>query len=204
MYDSILGSGSVAVSQALTALTICASSMLWALAYHRLGAGHILRLAAVPIALWVLAGSADILVTAKGTFEDATREGNPLARNVLIWVGPLFGPAIASAAWISLWACVALLLDHGLRPFERSRQMAILTLYYSLFLGHLFAFSGWMSWGGRLHELGFHTMSQMPVAGIMIFNVFYIGWVVIACALSSLHLGLIAILAGGTDRDTER
>ena len=105
----------------------------------RLGLKDALVLYALPIALWTLFGSLDILITAKGTFLNPYREGNQLARAVFIEAGYL-GPVAASILWIALWAFIVFAINKLKMPNARFVSLCI---FYSLSMGHLSGFSSW-------------------------------------------------------------
>src|SRR5512143_350759 len=108
IYTDVLGSGQELGIQLLTLVAIASSIAFWVWAYHKQGVP--LRPYALPIILWIVFGSLDILITARGTFEDPYREGNPLARFIFVQSGPA-GPVVASVLWIALWSGLVLLMN---------------------------------------------------------------------------------------------
>ncbi|MEW6721640.1 MAG: hypothetical protein AB1324_00090 [Candidatus Micrarchaeota archaeon] len=147
IFGGVLGDGQVLVLQALTALSIAGSIVFWVLVYGRAGIG--LRGYAVPIALWVVLGTLDILITAKGTFKDPLREGNPLAELIFVKAGYI-GPVVASVLWIALWSGIVLAVNVAAKKPKqknnnprRAAEFVSLAIFYSLATGHLSGFSSW-------------------------------------------------------------
>jgi len=137
-FSSILGGGDVLFVQALTAVSIAASIALWIAVYRK--ARIRLEPFIIPICLWVAFGTLDILITAKGTFEDPLREGNPLARLVFVETGFL-GPVVASILWIALWSFAVLLINKRLSGAPA--LFLSLAVFYSLAAGHVYGFGTW-------------------------------------------------------------
>jgi hypothetical protein len=140
IFDSVLGSGPELQIQILTLITIACSICLWVWIYRREGVG--LRQYAIPIILWVAFGSLDITITAKGTFEDPLREGNPLARFIFLNSG-FVGPIVASFLWIALWSGIVLLINKRFGKRQEIVAFVSLAVFYSVAIGHLFGFSSW-------------------------------------------------------------
>ncbi len=138
IYPDVLASGPALLLQAFTALSVAASIAFWVWAYKKQGVG--LREYAVPIILWTILGTLDIMITAKGTFENPLREGNPLARFIFLETG-YAGPMIASVLWVCLWSGIVLLANMKAGP--RLAPFISLSVFYSLATGHLFGFSSW-------------------------------------------------------------
>lgn len=136
IYNDILGSGDILILQILTAGAIMASIAFWIFAYWKNNVK--LEPYLLPISLWIVFGTLDILITVRGTFLDPLREGNPLARFIFSNAGYL-GPAIASILWISLWALAVLLLNRKIKE----AGLISLVVFYSLAAGHFTAFSTW-------------------------------------------------------------
>jgi hypothetical protein len=180
VYGDVLGSGPVLQVQALTVVAIAASIAFWVWAYRKLGVP--LRLYALPIMLWMAFGTLDILITARGTFDNPFREGNPLARLVFAQSG-FAGPVVASVLWIALWSSVVLLVNKKAGWVWKASPMrdaavafVSLSVFYSVAVGHFFGFSSWFLPLCPLAQ-GFALMRN--VAGIA----------AIGCALSAAHLG---------------
>lgn len=136
VYDSVLGSGEILVVQTLTVLVIAFSIVFWIWVYRRGGIG--LRQYALPIALWMIFGTLDIIITAKGTFADAGLEANPLARTIFENVDA-YGPMMASVLWIALWAA----LVYAVNKKTAHAELISLGIFYSLAVGHFLGFSSW-------------------------------------------------------------
>lgn len=137
-YTDVIVGGDALGIQLLTAVAIAASIASWVYAYRL--AKVDLRQYAVPITIWVLFGTLDILITARGTLGNPEREGNPLARYVFAETGWI-GPVVASVLWISLWAGTVLAVNRLLKP--PLAQFISLSVFYSLAIGHIFGFSSW-------------------------------------------------------------
>ena len=147
IFWGVLGEGPVLVVQALTALAIAGSIGLWVTAYRKAGIG--LRGYAAPIALWTVLGTLDILITAKGTYGDPLREGNPLAEFIFVQAGHT-GPIVASFLWIALWSSIVLGVNIAADRYKEKNRTApgiaefvSLAIFYSLATGHLSGFSSW-------------------------------------------------------------
>jgi hypothetical protein len=138
-YTEILGSGDVLFLQVLTIGSIIASIWFWAWTYMQNGLEKGLWAYSPPIVFWTIFGTLDIVITAKGTFTDPLREGNPLARLLFVEIGFL-GPVIASVLWISLWVGIVYVLNKWKVPHAGYFSLAI---FWSLAAGHFFGFSSW-------------------------------------------------------------
>ncbi len=137
-YTDVLGQGAALVAQIITLVAIALSIAFWVLMYRKHKV-DIVRYA-VPIAFWIVFGSLDIIITARGTIGNPMLEDNPLTRGILVLSGD-YGPAIASILWISLWAFIVLVINKRLKP-----GLAIfisLAVFYSLAVGHFLGFSSW-------------------------------------------------------------
>jgi len=195
MPEPVLGSGPVFEVQMLTLLTIAASTLLSIRLYVKTGRRRILELAWPPLLIWAVAGTLDVLLTAKAVQGSPLKEANPLARALFTELGPL-GPPAASILWITLWASISLLVDISLHSInKRLNAFTQLTLFYSLALGHLYALSGWLGWE-TLYHIGFTLNQQHPPLNHMISGVFYATWMLEAAALSALHLTVLKKLGG--------
>ncbi|HSB47860.1 MAG TPA: hypothetical protein VLD37_07650 [Candidatus Bilamarchaeum sp.] len=151
-YEGVLGSGPVLALQALVALSIAASIIFWAWAFIKGGLRDSLASYALPIALWVLFGSLDILITARGTYGNPYNEGNQLARLIFVQ-GGYAGPIIASVLWIALWSGIVFVINLRKMPLA---DFVSLSVFYSLAVGH---FSGFTSWFGPLCFLSFYRIA---------------------------------------------
>lgn len=166
-YDAVFGSGEVLVVQIATLAAIAGSIMLWAWIYKRFGVG--LKKFAVPLVLWIVFGTLDITITARGTTIDPLCEGNSMARFLFVTFGA-YGPPIASALWIAFWAGLVLLLN---QRKAYGAEFLSLAIFYCLGVGHMFGFSSWfgpMCWIRRMED-------ALPYAPF-----------VIGCLLAGLHL----------------
>lgn len=161
-YYDLPGEGAALASQLLTLVSIAAGIAFWVLVYRWQRVD--LRPYALPIALWAVFGTLDILITARGTLDDPLREGNPLARELFVAYG-FWGPAIASVLWIALWSLIVLAINiiskksgalnaistrsapHSapsrFARFGGFARFASLSVFYSLAIGHLFGFGSW-------------------------------------------------------------
>ena len=175
--SEVIGSGPVLLQQGLTVISIAASIVFWVWLYRRNGLERQLMLFALPIALWTVLGSLDILITAKGTFENPYREGNQAARFIFVSTGYL-GPVIASVLWVALWSGMVLALNKMKMPFCAFVSLAI---FYSLAFGHLSGFSSWYLPFCQVAKV--IAWSKLPII---------IGLGVIA---SALHLGVHRFLS---------
>jgi hypothetical protein len=138
-YPEILGSGPVLALQGLTIISIAASVVFWILAFTKNGLRERLSEYAIPIGLWVLFGTLDIVITAKGTFDNPYREGNQLARIIFVETGYL-GPIMASVLWIALWSGIVFAINKLKMPLA---GFVSLSIFYSLAAGHFSGFSSW-------------------------------------------------------------
>ncbi|MCI0504036.1 hypothetical protein L0Y65_04965 [Candidatus Micrarchaeota archaeon] len=137
-FSMLLGSGDALILQLLTVATIAAGIAFWVRMYRRQGVA--LAPYSVPIVLWIVFGTLDIIATAKGTLNAPGTESNPLARYVFVQAGFL-GPIVASVLWISLWSLLVLIINKRLWP--DSAKYLSLAVFYSLAIGHVFGFSSW-------------------------------------------------------------
>jgi len=181
-YSDVLGGGTALFAQALTSLSIAASIVFWVLIYRwqRID----LRPYAAPITLWVVFGTLDILITARGTLDDPMREGNPLARGIFATFG-FFGPAIASVLWISLWSLLVLIINKKLQaPVAGYLSLAV---FYSLAVGHVFGFSSWFDPLCDISRASWLLLPEWPLR--------FIGIVLLGCAFAGVHRAIAAIVS---------
>ncbi|MCX6777573.1 MAG: hypothetical protein NT157_01680 [Candidatus Micrarchaeota archaeon] len=185
MLGEILATGPVLLSQILTFLAVIATAFFWVWAYLKTGRRKLLELIWLPVLLWFLFGTLDIVITAKNIYGDPLREGNIAASFLFVNFG-FFGPALASLLWISLWATVSLVFDNfsnKLPPLVRN--LFQLTLFYSLFLGHFFGFHSWVSWGLGIESLG---MAYQRAVYLPLISELYLSWALPGILLAALHL----------------
>lgn len=182
VYPDVLGSGPELEAQALTLIAIASSILFWVWAYRRMDVP--LRPYALPIILWIIFGSLDIMITARGTFDDPYREGNPLARFIFVQSG-FAGPVVASVLWIALWSGIVLAINKKFPPDGKGGSLrnalvafVSLAIFYSVAVGHIFGFSSWFLPLCPLAR-GFALMRNL--AGVAL----------IGCLLSAAHLAAV-------------
>lgn len=175
VYPDVLGEGAVLGVQLATLLSITLSIAFWAWLYRREKVG--LMRYAIPIALWVVFGTLDILITAKGTFSDATLEGNPLSRLVFQSVGYL-GPVVASILWISFWSGLVLAINKLVKDSRVSGYLS-LWVFYGLAFGHLLGFSSWFMPLCAVSRLSWLVLADWPIR--------FFGVVAAGCVLAAAH-----------------
>ncbi len=173
-YSDILGDGDILALQLLTLVSIAAGIIFWVWFYLRNGLEEQLKAYALPIALWAVIGTLDIVITAKGTYMDPMREGNPLAEFIFVETGFL-GPVVASILWISLWAGIVLIIN---RVKVNHAGFFSLAIFWSLAIGHLLGFSSWFAPFCGLNENYAMFLSGVPR---------YVKHVLFGCFMASLH-----------------
>ncbi len=184
VLEALIGEPRVYGAQALTFITIILACGSWAFTFQRLKGRRLLRSLIIPSILWFFFGTLDILVTVKGTYGNPALEANPLAR----YSFAAFGPQVTAFIWISVWAVVLLLLDHGVSPIsKRLSKFILLTVLYSLAVGHMYALSGWVGLD-TVHDFGFAMNQRSQVLNHMIFGVFYVSWVLEAGIISAFQM----------------
>lgn len=144
-YNDFFGSGAELYSQLLTLATIAVSISLWIFVYRKLGIWNRMKTWHVfPLALWIIFGTLDITITARGTLFNPAIEGNPATRAFIYNYGMLGAP-IASILWISLWAAV-IAAALKLTSIRHTRTGDFLTrlILYNLAFGHMRGFASWM------------------------------------------------------------
>ena len=162
IYAEVLGSGSVLALQGLTILSIAASIVFWIWQFTKNDLREKLLEYIIPICFWVLLGTLDIVITAKGTFDNPYREGNQLARIIFIETGYL-GPIIASVLWIALWSGIVFAINKLKMPLA---GFVSLSIFYSLAVGH---FSGFSSWYAPFCGLSlYRLMPGLPAVSVAI------------------------------------
>ena len=147
----IQGQQIVLLLSILVALTL-AVAYLW-----RRGRLSSLRALAVPLALSVVFGTLDGLVTLRGTYYNPWREGNPTLRAVLLWGGWL-GLCLWSVLWVFAWALVLdgleslrlRLAGSGAKVLLRGAQLYI---FYALAMLHLSDVISWIGWPTLLNQI---------------------------------------------------
>lgn len=193
MYDSTVAPGFGLLPQTITLLTVIATAVFWIVVYTKTGRKNLLKLVWPPTSLWLVFGTLDITATAKAVYLNPYYEANPLARLLFINLGFL-GPPAAAFLWISLWAVISILMDVGLKNLSKPiNAFTQLTLFYSLAVGHFFAYSGWTSWGQEIYYYGFTINQQNPILNHMLFGIFYTTWILIAATAALIHLTIIKI-----------
>jgi hypothetical protein len=188
-YQDILGGGDILFAQLLVVLSIIISILFWAWIYRRYGVA--LRPYLVPLAIWIVFGTLDIVITVKGTFTDPTREGNPLAQLVFVNIGYL-GPVVASVLWIGLWSLIVLAVNKKITKqvalasisFPLAQSLS-LTVFYSLAVGHIRGFSSWFM---PLCAISEFVYGLLP--GIL---ERFIAIVFVGIALAALHTAIASI-----------
>jgi len=173
IYNDILGSGDILIAQILVVLSIIASIAFWIFVYWKNNVK--LEPYLLPIILWIIFGTLDIVITAKGTFFDPWREGNPLAEFIFVNIG-YWGPVVASVLWISIWSLVVLLINKNMK----NRELFSLVVFYSLAVGHFICFS---SWYASFCDLAFNRIfEELPI---------FARAVLIGSVLSIAHAGML-------------
>jgi hypothetical protein len=150
-YPHVLGQQIVLLLSILLALTL-ATAYLW-----RRGRLSSLRALAVPLALSVVFGTLDGLVTLGGTSFSPWLEGNYTLRAVLQWGGWL-ALCLWSVLWVFAWALVLdgleslrlRLAGSGARVLLRGAQ---LYLFYALAMLHLSDVNSWIGWPALLNQI---------------------------------------------------
>lgn len=171
IYGSVLGDGVVLVAQMLTMGAIIATAVFWVWAYMRSGIN--MRRYALPIGLWFVFGTLDIVITTKGVLSGG-QEGNSLAAFVFSAFGQ-YGPVAASVLWISLWAAAVLVIN---RMKVARAEFLSLAVFYSLAFGHFLGFSSWF--------LPFCVFTQ--AAGVFVSGMLRPFVIVLSgCALAFMH-----------------
>ena len=162
VYTQIFGTGAVLEMQLLAVLSVILGICLWVYLFRR--QGILIRPYLVPLILWIIFGTLDIVVTAKGVFSDPSNEGFWLARAVFEVFGGMVGPAVASVLWISLWAGIVLLLNRFKLPFY---YVASLAVFYALAIDHFLGFSTWMTQTCGIATFARGIISDFEVFGII-------------------------------------
>lgn len=145
-FTEFFASDNAIYAQLLTFLAVAITAYFWYFAHGKLKID--LKPFSLPIILWFVFGSLDIMITARGVFGEPGREGNPLAKNIFLSVGPIIGPPLASILWITLWAVVAIALYYASKKLQREWIAdARYAIFYSLAVGHFFGFMSWMAFG---------------------------------------------------------
>jgi hypothetical protein len=181
-FSMFFGSDGALAIQLLTVASIASSIVLWVYIYR----GQKIGLAqyAIPIILWIVSGTLDITVTAKGTYNAPTNEGNPLARFIFVETGFL-GPVVASVLWISLWSLLVLAINKKVKaPLAQYLSLAV---FYSLGIGHIFGFSSWFD---PLCDISRASWLLLPD-----WHLRFVGIVLLGCAVAGVHRAIIAVVS---------
>jgi hypothetical protein len=139
LYSEVLGSGDILSWQILAFLTMMGTTLLWIFIFVKSGLKEQLIYYGLPIALFVVFGTLDLLITTKGTFFNPFWEGNPLLRFMLVNFGH-FGLLLGTFGWISGWAGFVFVIN---KLKVRKADFFSLTVFYSLFVGHFVCFGSW-------------------------------------------------------------
>ncbi|HLC69046.1 MAG TPA: hypothetical protein VJH24_04360 [Candidatus Bilamarchaeaceae archaeon] len=138
MYSDFFSSGDAFYAQLTTLFGIAAGILLWYSLYQRWRIWKtFLSFALFPLLLWIVFGTLDITITTRCAYLDPSCEGN-LASRWFFGQFAFFGGALASLAWISLWAGIMAAFIKYKKPF------VVLVVLYSLAIGHLLGFSTWL------------------------------------------------------------
>ena len=163
-YSDFFGSGLALYAQIATLLAIAISTIAWRAVYIRIGIWkEFISLALFPLILWVILGTLDIAITTRCAYANPLCEGNMDAR----WFFGqfrFFGGALASIAWISLWAAIMAALMKYKNKFS---NIIILTILYALAFGHLLGFSTWMTWLKPLANIRYLIQPYQPAPAII-------------------------------------
>ncbi len=173
VFSGVLGSGKILTFQLVTFFSILIAMGAWVYLFIRGRLGPQLRSFLIPICLWFVFGTLDILITVKGTYANPLQEADPATRLILLQFGPL-GAAVASVLWISLWAGIVYAMNKA-RP-GRISEFVSLCAFYCLAAGHFFGFSSW-----------FLPLCQFSEPGLL--------WVV-PVALAALHWSVAGMKKG--------
>jgi hypothetical protein len=189
VFTGVLASGKALSFQLITFFSILVAMGAWIWIFVKNGLGPQLRLFLLPICLWFVFGTLDILITVEGTYANPLSEANPATRILLVQFGP-WGAALASALWISLWAGIVYALNKT-KP-GRAAEFVSLAIFYSLAAGH---FLGFASWFGPLCAFGDAiTNNWFFPAALADMKVILIGM-----ALAALHCALACNRRGEKD-----
>jgi hypothetical protein len=184
-YTGVLGEGTALMIQLITLVAILCTIAFWILIYRKQKVE--LMQYALPIILWVVFGTLDILITAKGTVGNPMREGNPLARGVFLIVGD-FGPVVASVLWISLFAGTVLAINKLVKNSGIAGFVS-LAVFYSLATGHLFGFSSWFSPLCAVSKASWAALPDYPVR--------LVGIIAIGAIASIIHISVMRLFQSG-------
>lgn len=191
----LLGQQGVLLLAILLALAL-AIAYLW-----RRGRLSSLRALAVPLAVAVVFGTLDGLVTLSGTYYYPTIEGNPTLRAILLWGGWL-GLCLWSVLWVFAWALVLDGLE-SLRlrlPWSGARVLlggARLYIAYVLAMLHLSDVISWTGSPALLEQVitGFLGWLAVHALGLAmaspIGDYLYVG-LVFGALCTILHVGGVA------------
>ncbi len=144
-YDTLLAEGGGLISQISVLLTIAFSMVMVFHIYRRLKLLFMLRKAAIPLLGFIIFGTLDAVITAKGTFRHPEMEGNPTMAAFLHTFGWV-GSSISAFLWILFWMGVAAMiykLHMARKPYRGILVTLVVYVFYSLAAGHYFAFSSW-------------------------------------------------------------
>jgi hypothetical protein len=140
-FTEVWGEGEVLFLQLLTIVAIGLSIVFWIWFCLKHGFKEQLKSYTLPIIIWTIFGTLDIVITAKGTFLSPYSEGNFLARFIFVETGFL-GPVLASILWVALWAWVVFALNKLKINYAGFLSLAV---FWSLAIGHFFGFSSWFA-----------------------------------------------------------
>ena len=135
--------------QILTLITIAFSIFIWFNIYRRAGIFQYMKVLWPAVIFWVIFGTLDIFITARGTFGAPENEGNPAARFFIEQYG-FFGTSVASFLWIGLWVgiigVILYLFNKFWKDYDKIAIIFALIIFYNLAIYHLWGFSTWITW----------------------------------------------------------
>lgn len=169
-YADFFGSGADLYAQMLTLAAIALSIFMWVFIYKRIGIWERMkRWHVFPLVLWIIFGTLDITITARGTLANPAVEGNPATRSLVYSYG-MFGAPIASFLWIALWAAaIAAALKLTMNRHGKTGNFVARLILYNLAFGHMRGFASWMDW---LRPVALQWPLTFPIGNFFAYGIF--------------------------------
>ncbi len=161
-FNQLFGDGMVLHVQLATLFAIAITALFWLGEFRKRQIS--ISLFRLPLALWMIFGTLDIVITTRGILSSPSNEGFWLAKLIFDNFG-IAGPVVASVLWISLWAGIVLALNR-MKPLFYSTIS--LMIFYALAIGHFLGFSSWLVSACWIAESAYNIMPDFTFVGMLL------------------------------------
>jgi hypothetical protein len=190
MYTDIFGSfGSwyELIVQIAALMAIAASIVAWFFIYRKSKLS--LKPYVVPIGLWILFGTLDVLLTSRTIVLDRIYSAEPPYNLIVIALTTASLIGVVSVAWISFWSWIVLVVNTSLKKISWAVFIS-LAIFYSLALGHLFSLSSQFAPLYQFYEMFWGLLPEWMNALVAGASPALAMAILAGCVLAVLHIGV--------------